>query len=605
MSGPDDTLPDVDATGPSDRASVPNYQLGALLGSGGMGEVILARDLEIGRDVALKRMRGTLPTRDAIARFLREAKIQAVLDHPAIVPVHAMGRDADGRPYFTMKRLTGTTLQESLATRAHRPQRLLRAFVDICHAIEVAHERGVVHRDLKPANIMLGDRGEVYVLDWGVARVIGESADVSPSQPRADEPADATATGTLLGTPGYMAPEQVRGEPVVGASDVYALGAILFEMLAGEPLHPPGGAALATTLDPARSRSPAARRPDGSVPPELDAICRDALSDEPAARPTARQLADRVDAYLDGDRDHEQRRKLALEQLTAARADVATADASKRAAAIRAAGRAFMLDPESDDASALLTSLTMAMPDELPPVLARELGDVQHRAARLRSRPAFFAYLSFFLIIPLLPWLHVGDPLVFGAVVASIGAIVIAQFVNWKIRYVPTAVFLVLHFATCVMVSRFASPFVVMPTLIAAVMLAVSNLPWVVARTWFVVLWSAAAGLVPFALEWAGVFHDTWRIADGELVLQGDAVRLLQPAAMVVANIAIGVIVSYYALGLNRDRSRAQRRAYILAWQMRQLLPEQDGVRSPQHDQLQRRGLLGVTGVTGHGRDST
>ena len=136
MSGLDDTLPEVDPHA-TERASVPSYELGAVLGTGGMGEVLLAHDVEMGRDVALKRMRGAAPTRDMTARFLREARIQARLDHPAIVPVHALGRDANDRPYFTMKRLAGITLQQSLETRAHRPQKLLRAFVEVCHAIEV------------------------------------------------------------------------------------------------------------------------------------------------------------------------------------------------------------------------------------------------------------------------------------------------------------------------------------------------------------------------------------------------------------------------------------------------------------------------------------
>jgi serine/threonine-protein kinase len=214
-------------------ADVGGYELGELLGRGGMGEVIAAHDPRIEREVALKRMRGGASvSADAVARFIREAKIQARLDHPAIVPVHELGHDDDGLPYFTMKRLTGTTLHARL--HAGGPiQPLLRAFADVCFAVELAHSRTVVHRDLKPSNIMLGDYGEVYVLDWGVARVIGAQPAQPTNLPLDSSVPDGTATGALLGTPGYMAPEQMRGEPVEPAADVYALGAIAYRCLTG------------------------------------------------------------------------------------------------------------------------------------------------------------------------------------------------------------------------------------------------------------------------------------------------------------------------------------------------------------------------------------
>src|SRR5665647_1872842 len=145
------------------------YALGEVIGKGGMGEVVSAHDRRIGRDVALKRLNADAPTEADINRFLREARIQARLDHPAIVPVHELGRDANGRPYFTMKRLTGETLRDQLPKEQPGNQRMLRAFGEMCLAVEFAHMRGVVHRDLKPSNIMLGDYGEVYILDWGLA----------------------------------------------------------------------------------------------------------------------------------------------------------------------------------------------------------------------------------------------------------------------------------------------------------------------------------------------------------------------------------------------------------------------------------------------------
>ena len=299
-----------------------------------MGEVVLAHDARIGRNVALKRLRTLTPSSEALARFLREARIQARLEHPAIVPVYDLGRDAEGAPYFTMKRLAGVTLLEKLTAVGHTAttesrQALLRAFVDVCLAADYAHSRGVVHRDLKPSNIMLGDFGEVYVLDWGVARVLGTAAvasDIDTARAPADSelaigdisPLDSeTQAGAVLGTPGYMPPEQLTGDEVKPAADVYALGAILFEILASEPLHPRGTGRDGEHARHAERVARASAGPDREIPPELDAICVAALAADPAARPTARQLADRVQRYLDGDRDVERRRALARDELAA------------------------------------------------------------------------------------------------------------------------------------------------------------------------------------------------------------------------------------------------------------------------------------------------
>src|SRR5687767_11130253 len=196
------------------------YELDSMLGKGGMGEVWAARDKQLEREVAIKRMRTTKPTKDELKRFLREAKIQARLDHPAIVPVYELGTDAEGFPFFTMKKLVGTTLADVLSTGEATQQKLLRALVDVCLAIDLAHAKRIVHRDLKPSNIMLGDYGEVYVLDWGVARLLDEEAE-SPSSDSSEPTSEhGTKTGQLLGTPGYMAPEQVRAQSVGPAADV-------------------------------------------------------------------------------------------------------------------------------------------------------------------------------------------------------------------------------------------------------------------------------------------------------------------------------------------------------------------------------------------------
>src|SRR5262245_24046955 len=184
---PDDTDPDA-TEGSADQptvAEVPSvrtprmtldgghYRLGEKLGSSGMGEVLAAHDTLMGREVAIKRLLDDRPSVEVAARFTREAQVQGRLDHPSIPPVYELGRDGQQRPYIVMKRLSGTTLAEILSqaeagTAPYEREKLLRAFIDVCLAIEFAHTRGVIHRDLKPANIMLGEFGEVYVLDWGV-----------------------------------------------------------------------------------------------------------------------------------------------------------------------------------------------------------------------------------------------------------------------------------------------------------------------------------------------------------------------------------------------------------------------------------------------------
>src|SRR5687768_13806700 len=181
------------------------YRVLETLGRGGMGEVIAAHDDVLGRDVAIKRMlEADQP--GATTRFLREAKIQGTLNHPAIPPVHELAHDADGRPFFVMKRLTGITLSKILSDQAaglglrYPLQRLLNAFADVCLAVELAHTRGIVHRDLKPANIMLGEFGEVYVLDWGVAKIIGQSDPaMAPLRDSSPGMQQATQAGTVVG----------------------------------------------------------------------------------------------------------------------------------------------------------------------------------------------------------------------------------------------------------------------------------------------------------------------------------------------------------------------------------------------------------------------
>ena len=222
------------------------YELREEIGRGGMGVVYRAHDRELQRDVALKVLRAGADAGDLARRLHREARVLASLEHPGMVPVHDVGILADGLAFYVMKLVRGRRLDQWAAESPALPERL-RAFDRICETVAFAHAHGVVHRDLKPGNVMLGAFGEVLVMDWGVAKILSD-APLAPAA--ASAPEGETAAGTVLGTPGYMAPEQVAGDAraIDARTDVYALGGLLHFLLAGSP--PTAGALPRATPPP-------------------------------------------------------------------------------------------------------------------------------------------------------------------------------------------------------------------------------------------------------------------------------------------------------------------------------------------------------------------
>ena len=267
------------------------YALGPEVARGGMGRVVSARDLRIGRPVAVKELLANTSTQ--AARFEREARVTARLQHPGIVPIYEIGRWANGTPFYSMRMVAGRTLRAELADRKTVAVRLalLPAVITACEAVAFAHANRVIHRDLTPSNIMVGEYGETVVIDWGLAKDLAdetatdEAGDGGPYRADSRVADDLTVDGAVIGTASYMPPEQAAGERVDARADVYALGAILYHVLVGQAPYrgrneavlaavkagpPPrisveGPRDLVSIVEKAMARDPADRYPSASA----------------------------------------------------------------------------------------------------------------------------------------------------------------------------------------------------------------------------------------------------------------------------------------------------------------------------------------------------
>jgi serine/threonine-protein kinase len=325
----------VEPTETGDPPLPPRYEDLGRIARGASGDVRRVRDLLLGRVLAMKVLRWEhVNVPHMRARFMAEVELTARLQHPGIIPVHERGEFEDGRPWFTMQEVRGRTFDAAIAEvhgAAGPPgpgttlagftfRRAVDAFARLAQAVAYAHGEEIIHRDLKPVNMMVGEQGEAFVMDWGLARRTADPPPVAPSHE--EEPIEGeglTRHGEVLGTPNYMPPEQARGERALHGkpSDVYALGAILYHLLAGHP--PYQGSSLAVWRQVlAGPPIPVIEAARGGPPPpsELVAICERAMQREPRARyADAGALAREVLDWIDGARRREQAR-LALATAT-------------------------------------------------------------------------------------------------------------------------------------------------------------------------------------------------------------------------------------------------------------------------------------------------
>jgi eukaryotic-like serine/threonine-protein kinase len=579
------------------------YSTRGILGVGGVGEVALCLDRWIGREVAVKTLReGEWESTGGTAeRFLREARVQAQLEHPSVVPVYECGVRPDGREYFSMQRVRGATLADVIVGRAElrgEPsrtaagglRRLLEAFARLCLAVDYAHSRGVIHRDLKPSNVMLGDFGEIYLLDWGVAKVTG-SAD-NPSVTRTSTTRTsascsgpgATEPGTWLGTVGYMAPEQIQGGSVDLRADVYALGAILFEILTHQRLHvgTVPSDIVHSTLEGVEAR-PSVRFPVLEVPPEFDAILVRATNRDPELRyQTARALCQDVERFLDGDRDHSLRRELAQRHAEVARESLGRLSIAgdeaeeKHVEALHNVGRALALDPNNNDALAVLGELLLHEPTQLP----KDVQHLEQRSAsllRLRAmRTLFLRVLTWTAFIPLTAWMgYISLPVGIG-VASTVVLTVIWLYALRRRQVVGVGVMLgamLLLSLVCLGASAMFGPFVIVPALVATnISFFILHLP--PRFRWWVVAVGILTVLLPFILGLLDWIPAAYRFIDGRIVIEPTALAypaLGSTVMLILAHVVMVLTPGLVAMRVQNALASAERRILLYTWRVSQL----------------------------------
>jgi serine/threonine protein kinase len=574
------------------------YEAGPLLGQGGMGEVVLQLDHVIGRHVARKTLLKEVASDRTFARFVREARVQGQLEHPSVVPVYDFGVEASGTPFFTMKRVRGETLGQILEALSDRNadyqsrfsrHKLLAAFRQVCLAVEYAHLRGVVHRDLKPSNIMLGDFGEVYLLDWGLAKLKSDDVEGRRSEPDAvDE--DRTGANDVVGTPAYMAPEQFgAGRNAFDTrQDVFALGAILYEILTLTRYRP--GASFATLLptlireaDRDEPTRPSLFAPD--IAPELDETCTRALASAPAARlESAGAIATVIDHYLEGDRDQGVRKAMAATLLESARALIEKGkdDASVRVLAMRNAIKALALTPDDVETQRLLLSLVVDGSGKLPAEAEAEFEASDFDLDAHRARLGIMGLGAWFIALPFALWVGIRS----SAAIGVMGGLTLAAMVymmavlRYRTRATRHVIAIALLLATTLAVaSAWLGPFVLVPVGTCGIAVLFGSRATPKERPWLVLIWGLAV-LAPFGVELLHIFPPAYTFEAGNIVLHPRALNLPEGVtlfALAYTSLTFLVLPMLF-LGQLRDRQRdGDRRLFVQAWHLRQLFPAVGG----------------------------
>lgn len=580
------------------------YERSGTVTRNGVFEDLCARDRVIRRSVVIRRLaRGTAHSSSEERRFARAARLQAQLEHPAIVPIYDIGEVGDvgdmasGAQTMIFPDVRSVSLRRVLDARASGDKEmvrkfsrtaLLQAFLQLCLATAYAHARGVVHRNIQPEAVALGDHGEVYLLDWSLAKPVqGPYRPGLVSIDSSTAEIGATLPGQTLGTPGYASPEQLVGGEADARSDVYALGSLLFEILTGSPLHS-GESAVekVRTTQVGVNACPSQRAPKAGIPEAFDTVCVRATATDPKLRyPSARELHDAIERTLEAALEAGRRTELAsrhaeLAESLAMRALTASSGHYElRAQALREAGRAFALNPKSPGARRALLTLLKEEPPDLPPEAQAEMEAEASDQARAVGRFAMLAYGAFGLIFAPVALSGVRSWPGFAFTAVSVAATVgVAAFMS-RMKNPTGRVGLLLAFTSFTAIASTSGFY---GALVLAPLLATANVvcmgvgldrryrPWVL-------LMGLASMLVPFAFERFGLLPQSYRFGPGTITVL-PVVRDLHEGpvriGLFLSTLAAIVAPTLFTWRLSNRAASATERMHVYGWQLRRLLPK-------------------------------